>query len=47
MSTNPQVGLGLGTDTWTLENKPLQDELVQIARRYGVETLDTARIYVR
>jgi hypothetical protein len=47
MSTKPQVGLALGTDAWTLENIPLQDELIQVARRSGVDTLDTARVYVR
>ena len=47
MGVTPQVGLSLGTDAWTAENIPLQNELVEIAQRHGVGTLDTARVYVR
>ncbi|KAJ9603718.1 hypothetical protein H2200_011904 [Cladophialophora chaetospira] len=45
MSPEPQVSIALGTDAWTAEGIPLQNELVDILRRYGVDTLDTARVY--
>lgn len=48
MCAAKQVGLALGTDAWTTDPEQIkkQEELLQVAKKYGVSILDTARLYV-
>ncbi|KAJ2959159.1 hypothetical protein NQ176_g11133 [Zarea fungicola] len=47
MCAAKQVGLALGTDAWTTDPEQIkkQEELLQVAKKYGVSILDTARLY--
>lgn len=48
MCATKQVGLALGTDAWTTDPEQIkkQEELLKVAKKYGVSILDTARLYV-